>query len=109
MLATSPYSIDVIYSAVINSNWKFENRLDEQERLLVEDDIVITNGKEAIGLAGVMGGYSTEIDENTKKKIVYVPSGGKGSDEVIAEARYSEINYSSDGVVEKTYDKDLRR
>lgn len=44
--------------------------LDEQERLLVEDDIVITNGKEAIGLAGVMGGYSTEIDDNTKNVVI---------------------------------------
>ena len=44
--------------------------LDEQERILVEDDIVITNGKDAIGLAGVMGGYSTEIDENTKNVVI---------------------------------------
>ena len=44
--------------------------LDEQERTLVEEDIVITNGKEAIGLAGVMGGYSTEIDENTKNVVI---------------------------------------
>ncbi len=41
--------------------------LDEQTRTLTIDDIVITNSNnEAIGLAGVMGGYSTEIDENTK-------------------------------------------
>ena len=32
--------------------------LDEQERILVEDDIVITNGKDAIGLAGGMGGIA---------------------------------------------------
>ena len=44
--------------------------LDEQERILVEEDIVITNGKDAIGLAGVMGGYSTEIDENTKNVVI---------------------------------------
>ena len=44
--------------------------LDEQERILIDEDIVITNGKDAIGLAGVMGGYSTEIDENTKNVVI---------------------------------------
>lgn len=44
--------------------------LDNQTRLLSEDDIVITNGKEPIGLAGVMGGFSTEIDENTKNVVI---------------------------------------
>ena len=44
--------------------------LDNQNRILDEDDIVITNGKEPIGLAGVMGGYSTEIDENTKNVVI---------------------------------------
>ena len=40
--------------------------LDDIERELVSDDIVITNGKEAICVAGVMGGASTEVDENTQ-------------------------------------------
>ena len=44
--------------------------LDNQERLLSEDDIVISNGKEAIGLAGVMGGLSTEVTENTKNIVI---------------------------------------
>ena len=44
--------------------------LDNQERILSEDDIVITNGKDAIGLAGVMGGLDTEIDENTKNVVI---------------------------------------
>ncbi len=44
--------------------------LDGQERVLSEEDIVITNGKDAIGLAGVMGGYDTEIDENTKNVVI---------------------------------------
>ena len=30
-----PYSIDAIYSAVINSKWKFSDRLDDEERLLL--------------------------------------------------------------------------
>ncbi len=44
--------------------------LDNIERTLSEDDIVITNGKEAIGLAGVMGGLSTEVEEDTKNIII---------------------------------------
>ncbi len=44
--------------------------LDEQERILSSEDIVISNGKEAIGLAGVMGGLTTEITENTKNVII---------------------------------------
>lgn len=39
--------------------------LDDIERDLVKDDIVITNGKDAICVAGVMGGASTEVDNNT--------------------------------------------
>ena len=44
--------------------------LDKQERTLSSDDIVISDGKRAIGLAGVMGGYDTEITENTKNIII---------------------------------------
>ena len=44
--------------------------LDKQERTLSIDDIVISDGKRAIGLAGVMGGFDTEITENTKNIII---------------------------------------
>ena len=44
--------------------------LDNQNRILTSEDIVITNGKEPIGLAGVMGGLDTEIDENTKNVVI---------------------------------------
>lgn len=44
--------------------------LDKQERTLGVDDIVISDGKRAIGLAGVMGGLDTEITENTKNIII---------------------------------------
>ena len=44
--------------------------LDNIKRTITSDDIVISNGKEAIGLAGVMGGLDTEITENTKNVIV---------------------------------------
>ena len=44
--------------------------LDEIERELDENDIVITDGKKAIGLAGVMGGLETEVEETTKNVII---------------------------------------
>jgi len=39
--------------------------LDGKERVLTENDIVITDGKKPVGIAGVMGGFNTEIDDNT--------------------------------------------
>jgi len=44
--------------------------LDSIERTLTSEDIVISDGKKAIGLAGVMGGLETEITENTKNIII---------------------------------------
>jgi phenylalanyl-tRNA synthetase beta chain len=44
--------------------------LDKQERTLSSEDIVISDGTRAIGLAGVMGGLDTEITENTKNVII---------------------------------------
>jgi len=44
--------------------------LDGREIELSESDIVIAAGEKAIGLAGAMGGASTEIDENTKNIIL---------------------------------------
>ena len=40
--------------------------LDNEERILDNTDIVIATDKEAVGLAGVMGGLTTEIEEDTK-------------------------------------------
>ena len=44
--------------------------LDENERVLDENDIVITNGEKSIGLAGVMGGLETEVEKDTKNVII---------------------------------------
>lgn len=44
--------------------------LDGVERTLSKDDIVISDGTRAIGLAGVMGGLDTEITETTKNVII---------------------------------------
>ena len=44
--------------------------LDEIERTLDENDIVISDGKRVIGLAGVMGGLDTEIESTTKNVVI---------------------------------------
>ncbi len=44
--------------------------LDSQKRILSNQDIVIATPKEAVGLAGVMGGLTTEIEEDTKDIII---------------------------------------
>ena len=52
-----------------NDNEKLKT-LDDIERTLSTDDIVITNGSEAVCVAGVMGGLSTEVDSNTKNIVL---------------------------------------
>ncbi len=44
--------------------------LDGIKRCLSSEDIVISSPKEAVGLAGVMGGLSTEVEEDTKDIII---------------------------------------
>ena len=44
--------------------------LDNIERKLSEDDIVIATDKKAIGLAGVMGGLDTEVESVTQNLIL---------------------------------------
>ena len=44
--------------------------LDGIERVLSHEDIVISDGERAIGLAGVMGGLDTEIENDTKNVII---------------------------------------
>lgn len=40
--------------------------LDGQNRKLIHDNLVITNGQKAVALAGVMGGQNSQITEDTK-------------------------------------------
>ncbi len=44
--------------------------LDGTERTMHNENIVISDGKRAIGLAGVMGGLDTEVTDNTKNIII---------------------------------------
>ncbi len=40
--------------------------LDEEERKLDTDSVLIATEEKPVGLAGLMGGYNSEVDENTK-------------------------------------------
>ena len=44
--------------------------LDEKERILNHNDIVITDGTKSVAIAGVMGGLNTDVDENTKDILI---------------------------------------
>ena len=44
--------------------------LDGIERVLSSDDIVISDKEKSVGLAGVMGGLSTEVEDDTKNIII---------------------------------------
>ena len=44
--------------------------LDKKDRILNKEDIVITDGKKPVCIAGVMGGENTEVDENTKNILI---------------------------------------
>ncbi len=44
--------------------------LDNEKRILSKDDIVIANKENAVGLAGVMGGLSTEVENDTKNILI---------------------------------------
>ena len=44
--------------------------LDEIERDLDENDIVITDGTNPVCIAGIMGGLNTEVDDNTKTIVI---------------------------------------
>src|SRR5690625_380846 len=40
--------------------------LDDQTRVLADEHLLITNGKQGVAIAGVMGGANTEVNSNTQ-------------------------------------------
>ncbi|MEY9970246.1 phenylalanyl-tRNA synthetase beta chain [Lysinibacillus sp. RC46] len=44
--------------------------LDDQERTLKATDLVITNGKEPVAIAGVMGGANSEVNDSTTTVVI---------------------------------------
>lgn len=69
------YDLDRVAGAHLGVRWATEGEsivtLDGQERTLASSDGVIVDGDDRpIGIAGVMGGASTEIDESTSAVIL---------------------------------------
>jgi len=44
--------------------------LDEKDRILTSNDIVITDGEKPVCIAGVMGGLNTDVDNSTKNILI---------------------------------------
>ena len=44
--------------------------LDGNKRILKENDILITDGKKPVCIAGIMGGENTDVDNNTKDIVI---------------------------------------
>ncbi|MDO5725981.1 MAG: phenylalanine--tRNA ligase subunit beta [Tissierellia bacterium] len=44
--------------------------LDEVDRKLTKDDMIITDGENPIGIAGIMGGFNSEINDDTKTVVL---------------------------------------
>lgn len=63
--------------------------LDETERTLVEDDVVIADAQGAVALAGVMGGARTEVDETTTR--VYLETAAWDPRRVLRTARRHQL------------------
>lgn len=53
--------------------------LDEKERTLTEEMLLITSGDEAVAIAGLMGGANSEVDENTTSLLLEVANFNKSS------------------------------
>ena len=49
---------------------KKSTTLDDTERTLSSDHLVITNGKEPVAIAGVMGGANSEVIDDTTTVII---------------------------------------
>ena len=67
------YDADMLGNKIVVRMAEEEEKLttlDQTERVLNSNDIVISTGKKAIGLAGVMGGLDTEVEPQTKNIII---------------------------------------
>ena len=67
------YDADRLGNTIVVRNAKENEKLttlDNQERTLTSDDIVIADNEQAVGLAGVMGGLSTEVENDTKNILI---------------------------------------
>jgi phenylalanyl-tRNA synthetase beta chain len=68
------YDYDKLKTGILGVRWSKKGEklalLNGKELMLDGGDIVITDGQKPIGLAGIMGGSETEVDENTKNVVL---------------------------------------
>ena len=60
---------DTLIAEFAEKNQEIET-IDHKKRRLTEKDMIVTNGKQFLGLAGIMGGFSSEISEETTEIIL---------------------------------------
>jgi len=79
--------------------------LDNKERLLPDNSIVITDSKEAIAVAGIMGGLKSAVNENTNSVILEAAN----FDAVLVRQASQNLNLRTDASIrfEKTLDPNL--
>ena len=73
--------------------------LDGEERKLNEEVLVISDGKEAIGLAGIMGSMDSEITENTKT--ILLESANFDSDNIRKSSKFLNLRSEASSRFEK--------
>ena len=67
------FDYDKLGNTILVRNAKEDEKiitLDGKERVLAKNDIVITDSKKPVCIAGVMGGENTEVDESTKTILI---------------------------------------
>ena len=73
--------------------------LDGEERKLNEEVLVIADGKEAIGLGGIMGSMDSEITENTKT--ILLESANFDSDNIRKSSKFLNLRSEASSRFEK--------
>lgn len=81
--------------------------LDHVKRILDPDDVVIADGSGAVALAGVMGGLTTEIDENSTN--VVLEAAHFGAAQVAGTSRRHKLSSEASKRFERGVDSDLAR
>ncbi len=81
--------------------------LDHVKRILDPDDVVIADDSGAVALAGVMGGLTTEIDENSTN--VVLEAAHFGASQVAGTSRRHKLSSEASRRFERGVDSDLAR
>lgn len=81
--------------------------LDRQERKLTSEDLVISDGKKPIAIAGVMGGFATEVTEETTS--VLIESANFNSKSVRLSAKRFNLRSEASSRFEKEIDPNLSK